>query len=88
MVAIASTTARTATHPRAISLIRRVAPIACATASTSTEAMTPRTKINCAAGIVWLAYFTSASLTMKQAIAPIIARMPVRLAWSASPDPG
>src|SRR5580765_3707809 len=73
-------TARTATQPRAISLIRRVAPIAWATLSTSSEAITPRTKISCAGGIVWLAYLTSASLTTKHPIAPIIARIPARLA--------
>ena len=67
IVAIESTTARIATQPRAISRIRRVAPVAFATASTSSVAMTPRTKMSCAAGIVSLAYLTSESLTMKQA---------------------
>ncbi len=45
-----------------------------------------------AAGIVSLAYLTSESLTMKQADAPVIARMPMRLARACgsdvSPDPG
>jgi hypothetical protein len=36
--------------------------------------------MSCVAGIVWLAYLTSESLTMKHAIAPIIARIPMRFA--------
>jgi hypothetical protein len=54
--------------------------MACATANTRSEAMTPRTKMSCIAGIVWLAYLTSESLTMKHAIAPTIATTPMRVA--------
>jgi hypothetical protein len=68
-VPMASTQARTATQPRTTSPTRWPAPIDRTRTSTSSDAMTPRRKINWALGIDWLAYLTSESLTTKQPMA-------------------
>ncbi len=87
-MAAASKAERVATGRWNTAIGRIDEPVARATSTIQAIVISPRTKISCAAGMLWLAYLTSASLQTKQAIAATMKPMPARLARrrSASAD--